>query len=1359
MYPRFVKVFLNNQLEGMDNHTRTYVIPSHTKKVFGNMRRVGKDFSGNPFIFIHDGASSKGNNGEERIQLKELMEFCTNLQNRVFNLENTKTAQAQEIDSLKRRVKKLERRQKSKTDGLKRLYKETRLSGPKTNVEDEAFIEETDSKHSNDPLHSGEERIQLKELMEFCTNLQNRVFNLENTKTAQAQEIDSLKRRVKKLERRQKSKTDGLKRLYKVGLSARVESFDKESLELKRCLEIVSDDRDDVTIDATPLSYNKMLKNFDREDLEVLWRLVKDRFVKTKPVDNMDSFLIHALKTMFEHHVEDNAWKIQQGLVKIAFSALVVFLDIIQLLGFTNFEDDPDIIHVDNSSDLALTTSLNDLKITTLHIDGQSIDVDAPPDIIDVDEDDDIIDDLDVLPHDLADSGDEDLVSVDDDDGMSADVVRGHDDDGGSDDRPIPHHQGHPKPQFERQDAYPEGNHEPRANLPEEIVREFPMHFGSWRGIPPKRKAGVLGNIGTQFDLTPHMQSELWPEIKKGIDQHIGKIYMDNKSSSLKRDYWVKNHDGEAYDCAQNARNWAKSMVVCRQGSWTLAALRDRQAEMQRLQGLGTYTDDQIMAMVREGKQCGHILGVGRYLTVWFIAILGYIASFRGLPIECQQNRGQGTNPRGGGAAGYEGVQNRVGNANLGQAIQVKCYNYNGIGHIARNCTQPKLLQNFDYYKDKMLLVQAQENRVALDEEQLLFLAGGQDNVIDEDVDEQPVHDLALNMDNVFQADDCDAFDYDVDEAPTAQTMFMANLSSADPIYDEAGPSYDSDILSEVQNHDHYHDVVCEHHEEYVMHENVQQNHVIDSHVDYTSDSNMISYDQYVKDDAVLVVHSNVSSVLNDAYMMIYNDMYEPHARSASKKFRITVVENSLTGELATYKEQVKLGGYIVRGRGSMYRRGNMNGRGGLSGGRGGMYQKKNNGGLGTKFVPVRNRGKQIDNVHVMEDNVGGSNVDKGKKTDNAKSGNVKKVVERDRIHVKNSFSVLNDEMFESGGEEWVLAKGKIDLAVELEKQCVAVIKKEETTRSQEFGKNYDDIYREELIKINDLQIEKQKAKVKLFFYSEEVLTEEIRDTWTDEMIVQYEGLMGEKVRKIMNESLQGSQMECMDDEVVEDISGTPKFMARNEVSNVYNGKDSEMQESHLRKKIVNKVFNEVFRKWAWVSNSVDSKKGCRIVVGWDPAVFTHVLLSQSSQVMHFLVKRNIDGKEIFVSFVYGEINVVDRRDLWKNIKDHNSVAGNFPWVLLGDFNVILNYNENYRGIGVNNVGVHEFRDYVEAINIEDVKMTGLFFTRIQKRKDPNSGILKKLDRVMVNGKFVDEYINGLLILFHLVFLTTPLLF
>ncbi|GKC01865.1 retrovirus-related pol polyprotein from transposon TNT 1-94 [Tanacetum coccineum] len=267
--------------------------------------------------------------------------------------------------------------------------------------------------------------------------------------------------------------------------------------------------------------------------------------------------------------------------------------------------------------------------------------------------------------------------------------------------------------------------------------------------------------------------------------------------------------------------------------------------------------------------------------------------------------------------------ETELGNSNPGQARQIKCYNCNGIGHIAWNCTQPKRPQNSKYFKDKMLLMQAQENEVALDEEQLHLptskwtrtkridegcgRGGRHDTAVDEDVDESPVQDLALNVDNVFQAGECDAFDSDVDKAPTTQTMFMANLSSADPVYDKASPSYNSDILSKIHEYDNYQDAVCEHHDTHEMHHDVKPNCIVDSNADYTSDSNMITYDQYVKDNAKPVVQTNVSYVPNDVYMMIINEMHKQTAQSVSANKQNKVVNASLTAELATYKEQVEL--------------------------------------------------------------------------------------------------------------------------------------------------------------------------------------------------------------------------------------------------------------------------------------------------------------------------------------------------------------------------------------------------------------------------------------------------------------------
>ncbi|GJV37731.1 hypothetical protein Tco_1410208 [Tanacetum coccineum] len=97
-------------------------------------------------------------------------------------------------------------------------------------IENEVANEEHVPTHSNDPLLSGEDRLQLNELMYLCTNLQKKVLKLKEVKIAQAKEIASLKKRFKKLENRRKSRTPGLKRVRNVGSTRRVVSSDEASL-------------------------------------------------------------------------------------------------------------------------------------------------------------------------------------------------------------------------------------------------------------------------------------------------------------------------------------------------------------------------------------------------------------------------------------------------------------------------------------------------------------------------------------------------------------------------------------------------------------------------------------------------------------------------------------------------------------------------------------------------------------------------------------------------------------------------------------------------------------------------------------------------------------------------------------------------------------------------------------------------------------------------------------------------------------------------------------------------------------------------------------------------------------------------
>ncbi|GKB39477.1 hypothetical protein Tco_0884419 [Tanacetum coccineum] len=118
----------------------------------------------------------------------------------------------------------------SKPQKKKSRRKKRKDSAPTEPTTEETTPEEHVSNPSYDPPPSGEDRMQLAKLMSLCTNLQEKVLDLEKAKTTQANEITSLKKRVKQLEKRRKLIISRLKRLRKVGSSSRVESSNDASL-------------------------------------------------------------------------------------------------------------------------------------------------------------------------------------------------------------------------------------------------------------------------------------------------------------------------------------------------------------------------------------------------------------------------------------------------------------------------------------------------------------------------------------------------------------------------------------------------------------------------------------------------------------------------------------------------------------------------------------------------------------------------------------------------------------------------------------------------------------------------------------------------------------------------------------------------------------------------------------------------------------------------------------------------------------------------------------------------------------------------------------------------------------------------
>nr|GFC93021.1 hypothetical protein [Tanacetum cinerariifolium] len=114
-----------------------------------------------------------------------------------------------------------------------------------------------------------------------------------------------------------------------------------------------------------------------------------------------------------------------------------------------------------------------------------------------------------------------------------------------------------------------------------------------------------------------------------------------------------------------------------------------------------------------------------------------------------------------------------------GKQRVIVCYNCKGGGHMSKQCTKPKRKRDAEWFKDKVLLVQAQANGQVLQEEELDFLA-------DPGMAESSSNQTIITTNAAYQADDLHAYDLDCDKLKSAKVALMANLSH-----------YGSDTLAE----------------------------------------------------------------------------------------------------------------------------------------------------------------------------------------------------------------------------------------------------------------------------------------------------------------------------------------------------------------------------------------------------------------------------------------------------------------------------------------------------------------------------------------------------------------------------------
>nr|GEV56455.1 hypothetical protein [Tanacetum cinerariifolium] len=313
MYPRLVQVFLDKQVDGMSQHNAIYVIPFHIKKVFSNIKRENKGFFGTvtplfPTMMVEaqadiehvadetanmenvptesiDPPLSRVNtlgSGEDSLKLIELTKIYTKLSDRVLSLEHIKTTQAAEIKSLKTMDDASKQGRIAEIDADKEfsLINENTKEHGNLNDQDEMMFDVNADLHGEEVVVDKDAKnVQnvVDKVIKDITTVGIEQRELKRSKINHLQRFDAVKKMFDKAYKKVNTSVDMDSEVVEMSKNTKAEvtegsskrpgneleqesskrqrlEDDDDFAQLKKNLEIVPDDGDDVTVDATSLS-------------------------------------------------------------------------------------------------------------------------------------------------------------------------------------------------------------------------------------------------------------------------------------------------------------------------------------------------------------------------------------------------------------------------------------------------------------------------------------------------------------------------------------------------------------------------------------------------------------------------------------------------------------------------------------------------------------------------------------------------------------------------------------------------------------------------------------------------------------------------------------------------------------------------------------------------------------------------------------------------------------------------------------------------------------------------------------------------------------------------------------------------